>query len=104
MSDGQQLSGWADYRFSELLDDESISYGIVQPGEHTEIDSVPIVRVNNIKSGHILIDDVLKVSSEIEQKHQRTRLVGGELLITVVGSELERCEGSQRSPDQGCVR
>lgn len=86
MSDGQQLNDWADYRFSELLHDESISYGIVQPGEHTEVDSVPIVRVNNIKNGYILTDDVLKVSSEIEQKYQRTRLVGGELLITVVGS------------------
>ncbi len=28
----------------------------------------------------------MKVSSEIEKKYQRTRLVGGELLITVVGS------------------
>ena len=78
--------GWREVKFSDLLIDESISYGIVQPGFHTENDSVPIVRVNNIKSGKINVSDVLKVASKIESKYQRTRLFGGELLITVVGS------------------
>jgi type I restriction enzyme, S subunit len=80
------LSEWQEYKFSDVLIDENISYGIVQPGFHTEIDSVPVVRVNNVKNGKIKIDDVLKVSSEIEKKYLRTRLEGGELLITVVGS------------------
>lgn len=80
------MSEWREVCFSEVLVDESISYGIVQPGSHTEIASVPIVRVNNIKNGGIRTDDVLKVSSAIESKYQRTRLIGGELLITVVGS------------------
>lgn len=84
MSEG--LSGWQKYKFSDVLIDESISYGIVQPGAHSEIDSVPVVRVNNIKNGQIIIADVLKVTKEIEEKYQRTRLEGGELLITVVGS------------------
>lgn len=79
-------SRWKEYRFSELLIDESISYGIVQPGTHTEIDSVPIIRVNNIKNGKIITDEIMKVSTSIEEKYLRTRLVGGELLITVVGS------------------
>ena len=79
-------SRWKEYRFSELLIDESISYGIVKPGTHTEIDSVPIIRVNNIKNGHIITDEIMKVSSSIEEKYLRTRLIGGELLITVVGS------------------
>lgn len=79
-------SRWKKYKFSEILIDESISYGIVQPGTHTEIDSVPIIRVNNIKDGYIKTEDAMKVSSSIEEKFLRTRLVGGELLITVVGS------------------
>lgn len=80
------LSEWKEYRFSELLIDESISYGVVQPGTHVENDSVPIIRVNNIKNGYIDTDNILKISKRIEQKYLRTRLVGGELLITVVGS------------------
>lgn len=80
------MSEWRDVKFSDILVDESISYGIVQPGSHAEIESVPIIRVNNIKNGNIKTDDILKVSSKIEEKYQRTRLNGGELLITVVGS------------------
>jgi len=80
------MSDWKEYKFSELLVDDSISYGIVQPGAHTEIDSVPIVRVNNIKNGYIETGDAIKVTASIEEKYKRTRLVGGELLITVVGS------------------
>ncbi|MFA7418396.1 MAG: restriction endonuclease subunit S [Melioribacteraceae bacterium] len=82
----KSLSEWKEYKFSELLVDEAISYGIVQPGIHTLLNSIPIIRVNNIKNGHIHTDDILKVSSEIEDKYKRTRLIGGELLITVVGS------------------
>jgi len=80
------VTEWNSIKFADILVDESISYGIVQPGSHTEINSVPIIRVNNIKNGHIKTDDVMKVSSDIEEKYQRTRLLGGELLITVVGS------------------
>lgn len=80
------MSEWKEYKFSDLLLDESISYGVVQPGTHSEKDSVPIIRVNNIKDGYIETDDILKVSKAIEDKYLRTRLIGGELLITVVGS------------------
>jgi type I restriction enzyme, S subunit len=80
------MDEWREYKFSDVLVDESMSYGIVQPGFHTEISSVPIVRVNNIRNGKITTSDVLKVSSDIERKYQRTRLEGGELLITVVDS------------------
>jgi type I restriction enzyme S subunit len=79
------MSEWKEYRFSELLVDDSISYGIVQPGFHKE-DGIPIIRVNNIKNGKIATEDVLKVSSDVENKYNRTRLEGGELLITVVGT------------------
>lgn len=80
------MSEWKEIEFSKILVDESISYGIVQPGAHSEINSVPIIRVNNIKNGYIKTDDVLKVDASIEEKYKRTRLNGGELLITVVGS------------------
>jgi len=80
------MSEWKEIEFSKMLVDESISYGIVQPGSHTETNSVPIIRVNNIKLGTIKTEDVLKVDKAIEEKYQRTRLRGGELLITVVGS------------------
>lgn len=80
------MSEWKEIPFSEVLIDGSISYGIVQPGTHREVNSVPVVRVNNIKNGYIKTEDVLKVDAIIEDKYKKTRLNGGELLITVVGS------------------
>lgn len=80
------MSEWREHLFEEFLIDSSISYGVVQPGSHSEHESVPIVRVNNIKKGHIITEDVLKIEKGIEEKYKRTRLEGGELLITVVGS------------------
>lgn len=77
---------WKETEFQELLVDRSISYGVVQPGSHTEQNCVPIIRVNNIRNGVIETNDVMKISAEIESKYRRTRLEGGELLITVVGS------------------
>jgi type I restriction enzyme S subunit len=78
--------GWKYSPLGELVDSErGISYGIVQPGSHLT-QGVPIVRVNNLQNGQIISDDILKVSSDIEKKYQRTRLRGGEVLLSLVGS------------------
>ncbi|MEZ6141502.1 MAG: hypothetical protein R3B84_13095 [Zavarzinella sp.] len=79
-------SGWECARLDELLDEErGISYGIVQPGNH-EVGGVPIVRVNNIRGGRLLTDDAMRVSAKIEAEYRRTRLRGGELLLSLVGT------------------
>ncbi|MBN8504919.1 MAG: restriction endonuclease subunit S [Burkholderiales bacterium] len=78
--------GWSHYRFTDVLIDGAISYGIVQPGAHTERNSVPVLRVNNVRNGQIDTRDVLRVAADVEAQYVRTRLVGGELLVTVVGT------------------
>ena len=80
------MSEWEIIPFYKLLEDEKISYGIVQPGAHKTEKFVPIIRVNNLKDGRINTADALQVASEIEKKHSKTRLKGGELLIAVVGN------------------
>ena len=77
---------WQIKSFEEIIEKGSLSYGIVQPGFPKEYNSVPVIRVNNIKNGKINPEDVMKVDEEIEAKYKRTRLKGGELLLTVVGS------------------
>jgi len=78
--------GWKYSPLGELVDSErGISYGIVQPGSHLT-EGVPIVRVNNLQNGQIISNDILKVSSDIEKKYQRTRLRGGEVVLSLVGS------------------
>jgi type I restriction enzyme S subunit len=80
--------GLVNWIFKKLIDctrDGNLSYGIVQPGQHDE-KGIPIVRVNNVNNGQLRLDDVMRVSPEIEAKYKRTRLEGGEVLLTLVGS------------------
>jgi type I restriction enzyme S subunit len=62
-----------------------ISYGIVQPGAPVS-NGIPIVRVSDVRDGRIATADPLRVSPAIEAAYSRTRLFGGELLLTLVGT------------------
>ena len=80
------MSEWQCVPLSELaVPGRGISYGIVQPGTHEE-DGVPILRVADIRDGRIRVSQPMRVSSAIEAAHARTRLRGGELLLTLVGT------------------
>lgn len=68
----------------DLLDVDGLSYGIVQPGAPTA-GGIPMLRVVDLSDGADP-DDVMRVKPEIEAKFRRSRLAGGELLLTVVGS------------------
>ncbi len=81
-------SGWRYEPLGSLVDERGISYGIVQPGA-PDSDGVPVLRVNNVKGGQIITDDVLRVGHDIEAAYKRTRLRGGEVLLTLVGSLAE---------------
>jgi len=72
-------------RLEDLVTNGEISYGIVQPGYETA-SGVPIVRVKDIRDGRINQTSVLRVDPEISDRHGRTVLEGGELLVTIVGT------------------
>jgi type I restriction enzyme S subunit len=50
------------------------------------IAGVPVIRVNNFNDGRIDLRDLKRVSPDIEAQYARSRLHGGELLVTLVGS------------------
>lgn len=80
------MSNWPTHPLSDFIDPErSICYGIVQPGSAID-DGVPVVRVNNFRNGRLDTSDVLRVSMSIEEKYSRSRLRGGELLVSLVGT------------------
>ena len=76
--------GWGYVRLEDLLEPDGLSYGIVQPGSD-DAEGVPILRVKNLQSG-IQTDDVIRVSPEVERQYRRSRLKGGEVLLSLVGS------------------
>lgn len=79
------MSEWRELELVDCTVKGNISYGIVQPGQD-EPNGVPILRVNNFENGILNTNSILKVSSKIESKHLKTRLKGGEVLLTLVGS------------------
>ena len=46
----------------------------------------PLIRVNNFRDTRIDLSDVMYIAPEIEAKYGRTRLKGGEVLLTIVGT------------------
>lgn len=77
---------WERFSLQELVTPgRCIAYGIVQPGENTP-KGIPIIKVNDIISGLYTTSKLSKTSSEIDGKYLRTKLHGGELVLTLVGS------------------
>ena len=85
MTSSQNAAGWPTRHLVDCTSDGNISYGIVQPGQHTA-SGIPIIRVNNFKNGVLDDSDALRVNESIEDSYRRTRLQGGEVLLTLVGS------------------
>ncbi|TAM90659.1 MAG: restriction endonuclease subunit S [Candidimonas sp.] len=77
--------GWQYLPLNTCSEAASISYGIVQPGRHVG-GGVPIIRVNNFRGTHLDFTELMRVDSGIEAKYSRTRLKGGEVLLSIVGS------------------
>lgn len=61
-----------------------IAYGVLQPGPHVA-DGIPLVRVGNIV-GFRVTGELKRVDASVAGRYPRTRLQGGEVLLTVVGT------------------
>ena len=78
--------GWCWATLSELSSAVNpIGYGVLQPGNEVE-DGARLVRVCDLEDGKVLTKQLRTISSEVDNKYTRTRLKGGELLVTVVGT------------------
>ena len=65
--------------------DDSINYGVVQPGDDVE-DGVPLIRVGDLVDGHIHHLSLKQIESSIESNYKRSRLKGDEVLVSCVGT------------------
>jgi type I restriction enzyme S subunit len=78
--------GWAWTMLEEIGDPtRSSSYGVLQPGPDCR-DGIPMVRVQDINFGTVALGNIKRISQQIESGYKRTRLQGGEVLITLVGT------------------
>lgn len=67
------------------LVDRKIGYGIVQPGQNI-LHGVPVIKVNNLIDGLHSKGELDVTTKENDEKYSRTRLEGGELIVSVVGT------------------
>lgn len=84
-SEQAQAARWPRVALKELVDERGISYGVVQPGQ-PQAQGVPLVRVNNFTSHGLEMSDVMRIDPQIAERYGRSRLRGGEVLVTLVGS------------------
>ena len=83
-------NGWKWERLGNLVDQQrGICYGIVQPGKH-DPQGVPFVNTQDVANGSVRLDVEFRVSQELHKQFSRSRLLGGEVLITLVGAYFGR--------------
>jgi len=62
-----------------------LAYGVLVPGDH-DPDGVPFVRVGDLRDRQVNTQDLKYISPSIAARYPRTRLQGGEVLLSVVGT------------------
>ena len=78
--------GWQWVRFDKLIDPKyPLSYGVLVPGPNVD-GGVPFVRIGDLDIAKPPLHPEKSIDSSIDKKYERTRLLGGELLMGVVGS------------------
>ncbi len=77
-----------DWRFFSIEDllktPKSISVGVMYPGPDTP-DGVPLIRVGDISNGFVAGTPEYRVSDQVDYEYRRTKLIGNELIMTLVG-------------------
>jgi type I restriction enzyme S subunit len=77
---------WPTRSIAEVCDpSRKIAYGVLQPGKHVP-GGTPLVRVSDIDDGHVRLGNLKVIDPSIADKYPRTRLSGGEVLLTIVGT------------------
>ncbi|WP_035769005.1 restriction endonuclease subunit S [Butyrivibrio sp. NC2002] len=108
-----EMFGGQEFERKQLIDliqeGAGLSYGIVVPGDNVD-DGIPMVRPSDFKNGRLNLDNVYRVALDIECKYKKTRLLGDEILVQVIGQpgqvmlSDERCKGMNVTRNLAVIR
>src|SRR4051812_38885679 len=77
---------WMTCRLRDLVDRANpIAYGVLKPGAYV-YGGVPLLQIRDVIHGEIDIDQLHRISEELDRQYSRTRLVGGEVVVSLVGT------------------
>ena len=62
-----------------------IQYGVLKPGPRQD-GGVPMIRITDISSNYLDTTDLYRISNSLDEEFKRTRLNGGEVLISIQGT------------------
>jgi len=86
---GDPITNPKDWKIEKLEsicnDNRTITYGVVQPGQDVE-KGVPMVRPMDLNGYYVTLKKLKKIDKKIEKSYERTRLVGGEILLSIRGT------------------
>jgi type I restriction enzyme S subunit len=78
--------GWAWASVEQLNSpNRPCAYGVLQPGPDVD-NGIPFVRVGDVDEGRIDLTNLKRIAPVVAAQYPRTRLAGGEVLITLVGT------------------
>lgn len=66
--------------------DRPITYGVVKPGPEDPDRGILLVRGGDIRDGKVALNGLRTITEDVSRPYARTRLRGGELLISLVGN------------------
>jgi type I restriction enzyme, S subunit len=79
--------GWCWATLDEIVAGNApLCYGVVQPGDESPEDGVPLVRVCDLEDGSIRADGLRSIERLVDTEYGRSRLDGGEVLVSIVGT------------------
>jgi type I restriction enzyme S subunit len=84
--DAEVPPGWAFVSVEAATRAERpIAYGVLQPGPDVD-GGVPLVRVCDVADGRVYPTNLKRIGPDVVARFPRTRLQGGEVLLTIVGT------------------
>jgi type I restriction enzyme S subunit len=77
---------WEVSALNALVSSErKITYGIVIPGPIV-LNGVPMIRAQDYSKGWVALENLYRVSPDIDKAYKRSKVINGDVLLTIVGS------------------
>lgn len=78
-------TGWQLSTIEQLAEPGGIGYGVLKPGEYVS-NGTPMLRVSDVKASRVDTSSIYRINEELDHEFRRTKLQGGELLVSIQGS------------------
>lgn len=83
--------GWKWERLENCIDAQRpTSYGVLKPGVN-DPNGPLLVKSQHIRDGFVDTDIDCRITPELDEQFARTRILGGEILMNLVGASIGRC-------------